>query len=150
MRVSDMLRESVEINVYGARVVYNQQLLTVADMEMIGGLGENDPDLFSRTIDMMPRILVEWDIEDEQGPIPITKEGLRRLPMEIARKILEAVNEHSEPSRAEGEDSEKGSSMPASGSTRLPEESPNGTDSSKQPGTSESHPGTSPVSPAAG
>jgi hypothetical protein len=151
MRVSDMLRENVELNVLGARVVYNQQRLTVADMEIIAGISEDDPDMFTRTIDLMPRILVEWDIEDEEGSIPITHEGLRRLPMEIARKILEAINEISEPSRAEGEDSRKGLDSPDSGSTRLPQEtSLNGTQSSKQPDTSGSLLGNLPVSQSAG
>ena len=38
-------------------------------------------------------VLVSWDIEDEDGPVPATSEGLMRLPSGIASAIMAAWGE---------------------------------------------------------
>lgn len=149
MRVSDMLREGVVLDVKGAKVVYNSQLLTVSDLEALDAVAEG-PDAFHQALDLMAKVIAEWDLEDDAGAIPVTSEGMRRLPAVVATAILEAISENVLPSRAEGEDSGGASSTQDSDSSLQAQRSPNGTESSRPLVTSGSLLGNLPASPPAG
>lgn len=156
MKISDMLRESATVDVMGATVVYNAQLVTVAELEALQGITDEDPKAFSQSIGLLARILVSWDLEDERGPVGTDAESLRSLPIGIVNTVLNSIFEDSRPPRAEGEDSPPVLSLPSEqassdSSNELSSSShPNGMESSPQRDTSASLLGNLPASQSAG
>jgi hypothetical protein len=147
--VRDMLGDSRTLNVHGATVVYNPAALSAADFEVIYN-EDAGTSRMTAVIDALSHTILSWDLVDDRGPIPVTADGIRSLPMGVLNAIFEAIDASAGPSDAEGKDLPKLSSTPASGSTQPAQTSPNGGESSRQPDTSASPPGSSPANIPAG
>jgi hypothetical protein len=150
MHVNDLLGEAVTLSFKGMDVTFLPSAYTFADQEGLASLSEKDPTGWRKLREMLGRILVSWDLEDEQGPIPCTAQGMERVPIVLIEPLMEALGEALRPSEDEKKDLSAASSMPSSDSSEREQESPNGMDSSPQPDTSASLPGISPVSQSAG
>lgn len=147
--VRDMLGDSKTLNVAGATVVYNPQAISAADFERI--YSEDIGTMrMAAVIETLAQTILSWDLVDDHGPIPVTVEGIRRLPMGVLNAIFDAIDDSAGPSSEEGKGSPQPSSTQQQVSTPPPMGSPNGGDSSSAPSISASPPGTSPVSPPAG
>ena len=49
-------------------------------------------------LDVLLAVIVEWDLEGPGGSIvPLTKKGLKALPVRMPMQLLEAINEDSRP-----------------------------------------------------
>lgn len=150
MKIGDMLRENVELDVMGTKIVYNAQRLTVADLEVIDAMSEDDPHAMDNAFNLMLRLVVSWEIEDDDGPIPVSREGFRRLPAIIAMAIFQALTDDVLPSRAEGNALEKPSERPSGDFEADSEISRSGSHSSRELATLASLLGNLPASPQAG
>lgn len=151
MRIADLLTDSKTLDFKGATITYNPQALSTADMEALATVDRNAPqEVFDNVIGAISRVIMAWDLEDEQGPIPVTPEGIRRTPWVIVDNIMGAIMDDSQPTEAEKKDSSELSVTPHLDSSKPQPESQNGTTSSPQHDTSALHPGTSPVSHTAG
>jgi hypothetical protein len=150
MRVSELLGETKTVELKGMPVTFAPFAYTFGDMETLTKLNESDPATWEQMRDVLSRVIVSWDLEDSEGAIPTTAEGMRRVPVGILGPLIELIGEATAPTEEEGKAYGVGSSTPPTDSIKPLEESPNGTGSSKQPDTSVSPPGSSPVSPSAG
>lgn len=150
MLVSELLGETVTVDFKGMAITFQPSAYTFTDQEAIALLGNNDPDSWPHLRDMLGRVVVSWELEDEQGPIPTTPDGMKRLPLLLLGPIMEALAEVMTPT----EDEKKGLSVDSatlpSGSSKPLSTSHDGTTSSAPPAISASLPGNSPVSPSAG
>jgi hypothetical protein len=147
--VRDMLGDSRTLDVMGATVVYNPAALSAADFEVIYS-EEAGTSRMSAVIEALSHTILSWDLVDDQGDIPVTADGIRRLPMGVLNAVFDAIDESAGPSDAEGKDSPKLSSTPPSDSTPPQQTFPNGGESSRQPDTSVSPLGSSPANIPAG
>lgn len=152
MLVSDLLGDVVTVDFKGMEVVFRPSAYTFEDQETLVGFSEGDPSSWEKLRKMLARVLVSWDLEDDQGPIPATAEGMKRVPIGMFGPLMEALQEAMTPS----EDEKKGLGQPLSSlpldSTKQPEEPTphNGMSSSKQLATSASLLGNLPDSLSAG
>jgi hypothetical protein len=144
-----MLGDSRTLDVMGATVVYNPAALSAADFEVIYS-EEAGTSRMSAVIEALSHTILSWDLVDDQGDIPVTADGIRRLPMGVLNAVFDAIDESAGPSDAEGKDSPKLSSTPPSDSTPPQQTFPNGGESSRQPDTSVSPLGSSPANIPAG
>lgn len=62
------------------------KFIEIASLIDEGGFtGETAPEVFAR----FSKVLVSWNAEDDEGPLPMTAEGLLRLDIVEARTIIE-------------------------------------------------------------
>lgn len=54
-------------------------------------------------------LLISWDLEDENGVIPLDTEALNTLPIEFLNKVAESIIEDSNPKKTNAETSLGGS-----------------------------------------
>jgi hypothetical protein len=54
-------------------------------------------------------LLVEWDLENDEGPIPLTEEGLRNVPLSVMAQIFKQIRIMAQPTSEEGKASGDGS-----------------------------------------
>lgn len=75
----------------GATVVIGS--FTIAEAEILNQTTD-DPAQFQAVFDaklqLMADRLVSWDLEDEQGPIPTTLDGIKRLEVGVAVQLQQA------------------------------------------------------------
>lgn len=148
MRITDLAADRRELDVLGARVVFNPKGLRAGDVEQITGLGEVD---ISAVFQVVGGCLLEWDIEFEDGkPVPATADGLRELPWQFVDELAGAMLEAVRPGAAEGNGSSMPSESPPTDSTKGSPTSPTSSTSSTPPDGPESSPGDSPSSPLVG
>jgi hypothetical protein len=79
------------------------------EFQRLAGAG-NDPATFERAIRMFAEtVLISWDLEDDDGPVPATFEGMQRLPVQAVTGIITAWMEAVQsPPLASGGQSESG------------------------------------------
>jgi hypothetical protein len=54
-------------------------------------------------------LLTGWDLENDEGPIPLTEEGLQNVPLSVMAEIFKQIRVMAQPSSEEGKASEGGS-----------------------------------------
>jgi hypothetical protein len=150
VHINELLGEPVTVDFKGMAITFKPSAYTFIDQEALVSLAENDPSSWQRLRDMLARVLVSWEFEDDQGPIPPTSEGIKRLPLALVAPIMEALGEVMTPSEDEKKGLSEGSRIYPSASSKPPSTSQGGTTSSIPPDTSASLPGNSPVSQSAG
>lgn len=84
-------------------VVYRPSNATPADLDALAEQAENaeaeqakgkiNREVIRRNVESMADLLVSWDLteDDEVTPIPITVEGLSKVPMHVFNSIMKAV-----------------------------------------------------------
>ncbi len=66
------------------------------EVERILAEGQNRP--IAALVELLGRILKQWDIEDDDGqPLPVTEEMLMKLPVDILVAITEKITEDIRP-----------------------------------------------------
>jgi hypothetical protein len=92
----------------------------------------------------MVEFIASWDLLEDDKPLPLTKEGIEKVPLLVLKALDEAIAEALIPS----EDEKRGSSVPTesqqpdstSTSSPSPDTSANGSTTSESPTVSESVP----------
>ena len=55
---------------------------------------------------LLEPVLLEWDLLDEDGaPLPVTREGLAKVPLLFLAQVVDDMQMDNQPSRDEGKDS---------------------------------------------
>ncbi len=76
-------------------VVYRPLTYTVTELEKM----EAGDARAAQVVDSMLRLLVSWDLTDEdENPVPLTEEALREVPTHIFTGIMQAVGKDQTPS----------------------------------------------------
>jgi hypothetical protein len=148
-KLADLLAESQTVEVASVRIEFNPQRLTAGRVEELSQLDESTATV-AHVRHVLADIIVSWDLEDEDGPVPPTAETLAHVPFAFLDMLATALLTHLRPSRAEGNALSQPSNGAPSGFTQDSETSPRSSESSSPPGGPESPPGSSPASPPPG
>jgi hypothetical protein len=83
--------------------------------------------------DWMAAVIIGWDVEDENGPLPITGEAIyENFDQEDLQVFLRDIRAALVPSRAEkNESSQPSSEKPSTLDSEVPSTSPNGSETSE-------------------
>jgi len=54
-------------------------------------------DLANAITDILLGVLISWDLTDGAKPVPVTKAGLREVPLDVLQAVLTAVNREQSP-----------------------------------------------------
>jgi hypothetical protein len=85
-------------------IKYRPGALTLDVADRLKTLGENEQ-IEVAAILLLP-LLVEWDILNDDGtPLPLTREGLGKVPLVFLNRIADEMTNASRPSRDEGKGS---------------------------------------------
>jgi len=107
MKVSDLSKDRKDLRVDlgdgdEINLVYNPKAYTIEVEEQLEAIDESQFKAKALAI-MLEPMLIEWDIVQEvQGDFPPTMENLKKLPVEVLGKIIEAIGDASRPASAEG------------------------------------------------
>jgi hypothetical protein len=64
----------------------NVPMATILRLDKLRADGELD-----QLLDIVPEIVLGWNFEDEDGtPIPVTPDGVRQLPVDLFRAVMDA------------------------------------------------------------
>lgn len=130
--------------VENARIVVGPEEGEVVNVEFrpgaltLGALDELQQAALQKTFNpvvfetLLKPILVSWDLLDDDGsPLPITREGLHKLPLEFIGELVSVLSSNAEVAEGEGKDSDATSQQTDDSVASL-----TGTSSSVQAGTS--------------
>ena len=76
----------------GAEVVCRANI-SLGEMLELRDLGASEDGIREAYGRFASDVLVSWNIEDEDGPVPVTADGLMRLPSSVAAAIMGAWGE---------------------------------------------------------
>lgn len=88
----------------------------------------------------MVEFIASWDLTEDDEPLPLTKEGIEKVPLMVLKALDEAIADALLPSEEEKRGSSEPSATPPSDSLAPAETSQNGSETLPSPTVSESVP----------
>lgn len=78
---------------YSGAEVLCKANVSLGQMLSLRDLGSNEENLREAYETFASSVLISWNIEDDNGPVPATSDGLMQLPTGLASSILGAWGE---------------------------------------------------------
>tara|TARA_R110000751_G_scaffold48895_13_gene108673 strand:+ start:1168 stop:1488 length:321 start_codon:yes stop_codon:yes gene_type:complete len=76
----------------GAEVICKANI-SLGEMLSLRDLGSSEDGIREAYATFAKDVLISWDIEDDAGVVPVTEEGMLRLPSSVAAAIMAAWGE---------------------------------------------------------